>query len=66
MFIPTDKLYQISRAEQIRFELDELDKKRIRAICEDEVKNERTGETWLDYYNEQINILRMELKNLEV
>ncbi len=53
------------RAEEIRSELEELDKKRIRAICEDEVKNERTGETWLDYYNEQINLLRIELKSLE-
>lgn len=59
------KSENFARAEEIRNELEELDKKRIRAICEDEVKNERTGETWLDYYNEQINLLRIELKSLE-
>lgn len=31
--------------------IDELDKKRIRAICEPSVKDETTGQTWLEYYN---------------
>ena len=52
------------RAEEIYDELEVLDKKRIRAICEDEVRNERTGETWLDFYNVRINELRMELRSL--
>jgi hypothetical protein len=45
--------------------LDILDSKRIRAVCEDEVRDERTGETWLDYYNAQVYDLRIELKSLE-
>ncbi len=53
------------RINEILLELDELDKKRIRAVCEDEVKNAKTGETWLDYYNAQIYELRMEMKSLE-
>lgn len=42
----------------------ELDSKRIRAICEPSIKDELTGETWLDYYNNQVAVLREELKNL--
>jgi len=44
--------------------LEELDAKRIRAICENEVKNSETGETWLEYYNKQISDLRAELSSL--
>ena len=46
-------------------QINELDLKRIRAVCEPSIKDEETGETWLDYYNnlviairEQINTLR--------
>lgn len=53
------------RLEEISNELDLLDIKRIRALCEDEIKTERTGETWLDYYNSQIYDLRVEYKSLE-
>src|SRR5574344_429746 len=38
------------RKAEIESELLELDSKRIRAICEPTVKDEVTGETWLDYY----------------
>lgn len=44
--------------------LEDLDKKRVRAVCENEVKNTETGETWLDYYNNQIAELREELAHL--
>ena len=44
--------------EQVKIQIDELDKKRIRAICEPSVKNPVTGETWLEYYNQQIQELR--------
>ena len=47
------------RLEEISNELNLLDIKRIRALCEDEIKTERTGETWLDYYNSQIYDLRV-------
>jgi hypothetical protein len=46
-------------------ELEILDTKRIRAVCEDEIKDEKTGETWLDYYNSQIYDLRVELSSLQ-
>ena len=53
------------RINEIYTELDELDTKRIRAVCEDEVKDEKTGETWLDHYNSQVYDLRVELASLQ-
>lgn len=52
------------RKAQIEKELLNLDTKRIRAICEPSIKDEETGETWLDYYNTQVEVLRNELLNL--
>lgn len=49
---------------KINEELSELDMKRIRAICEPEIKDEETGETWLDYYNAEVLKLREELNSL--
>ena len=51
--------------EEINEKLDLLDTKRIRAVCEDEIRNEKTGETWLEFYNSQIYDLRTLLKSLE-
>ena len=53
------------RIDEIYTELETLDTKRIRAVCEDEVKNESTGETWLDFYNAQVYDLRVELASLK-
>ena len=50
---------------KINEELSELDIKRIRAICEPEIKDEETGETWLDYYNSQILSLREQIQQLK-
>ena len=50
--------------QKIKSELAELDSKRIRAICENETKDAETGETWLDYYNNQIRELRSQLASL--
>ena len=59
------KLKEIEiRKSEITQELLELDSKRIRAICEPSVKDETTGETWLDYYNSEVERLRTELKEL--
>ena len=44
--------------------LAEIDLKRIRAVCENEVKDESTGLTWLEYYNSQIKELRKYLETL--
>ena len=59
------KEYISNRILEIQEKLDILDTKRIRAVCEDEIRNEKTGETWLDYYNSQVYDLRVELKSLE-
>lgn len=53
------------KIEEVVEKLAILDSKRIRAVCEDEIKNEKTGETWLDYYNAQVYDLRIELQSLE-
>lgn len=53
------------RISEIHSELEALDEKRIRAVCESEVKDIKTGETWLEYYNSLIIDLRSELIALE-
>lgn len=53
------------RIEQINEELNNLDTKRIRAVCEPSIKDEETGETWLEYYNSQIVILRGQIQELK-
>lgn len=50
--------------DEIKSKLTELDSKRIRAICENEIKDETTGETWLEYYNSRVIELRKQLDNL--
>lgn len=59
------KCFISERIAEIKQELNDLDIKRIRAVCETELKTERTGESWLDYYNSQAYDLRVELKSLE-
>ena len=65
----TDRQKEIEEIEKqinkINEELSELDMKRIRAICEPEIKDEETGETWLDYYNSQILSLREQIQQLK-
>ena len=48
----------------IKSQIEELDKKRIRAICEPEIKDIESGQTWLEYYNSKISALREELIKL--
>lgn len=50
------------RLNEIQAELDELDRKRIRAIAEPSLKDENI--TWLEYYNSQISELRNEYTQL--
>lgn len=45
----------------IQSKIDALDIKRIRAIAEPSVKDETTGQTWLEYYTQQIAELRAQL-----
>lgn len=48
--------------DEILCQLYELDKKRIRAVCEPSVKDEASGETWLEYYNNRVLALRTQLQ----
>lgn len=57
--------YIKAQIEEIVEKMAIIDTKRIRAICEDDIKDERTGESWLDFYNAQIYDLRIELNSLE-
>lgn len=50
--------------EELIEQLNELDSKRIRAVCESSIKESSTGETWLDYYNNQVLNLRTKLNSL--
>lgn len=48
----------------LQSQIDELDKKRIRAICEPSIKDETTGQTWLEYYNLQVLDLRNQIAEI--
>ncbi|MGN0019102.1 MAG: hypothetical protein ACI37S_08690 [Candidatus Gastranaerophilaceae bacterium] len=50
---------QIEKAE-IKKQLEDLDKKRIRAVCEPSMKEE--NQSWLEYYNQEIQTLRAKLE----
>lgn len=54
----------LQQIEQIKAQLNNLDSKRIRAVCENEIKDSQTGETWLEYYNSKIIPLRDKLNEL--
>lgn len=58
------KIQKQQMKENLKQELDELDKKRIRAICENEVKDNSSGQTWLEFYNNKIQELRSRLNCL--
>lgn len=61
----SDEEVKNERILNIKQELKLLDEQRIRAIAEPSVKDELTGETWLEYYNAQAALLRDELSRLE-
>lgn len=46
----------------LQYQIDEIDKKRIRAIAEPALKDE--SQTWLEYYTEQIQELRRQIAEL--
>lgn len=52
------------RKAELKTQISELDLKRIRAGFEPAIKNETTGETYLEYYTTQIIALRNELYGL--
>jgi len=58
------KMENAVKEYEIQLQIDEIDKKRIRALCEPELKDPETGITWLDYYNSQILELRNRIQEL--
>lgn len=58
-----EKQKSVKKAE-IQAQLDELDLRSIRALREGGIKDEITGQTWLEYYTAQIISLREEMDNL--
>lgn len=68
--VQVDPDYEAKQAEiqkQIRLyelkeQLEELDKKRIRAMCEPSTKTE--NQSWLEYYNEQVMQIRQVMARL--
>jgi len=50
------------KLEDLKQQLDELDKKRIRAVCEPSMKT--PNQSWLEYYNEQIAQIRQVMAEL--
>ncbi len=62
------ELKKIQNKEQINLikqDLENIDKQRTRALAEPEIKDIKTGETWLEYYNRLAKTLREELQALE-
>ncbi|CCY25428.1 unknown [Brachyspira sp. CAG:484] len=57
------ELTKQNRISEIKQELNELDKKRIRAMCEP--SEYAKGVSWLEYYNQQAQSLRAELQEAE-
>ena len=51
-----------AKLEEFKKQLEELDKKRVRAICEPSMKNE--NQSWLEYYNEQVLQIRQVMAEL--
>lgn len=45
-------------------QIEELDIKRIRAIAEPQLKDADSGQTWLEYYTEQIVAIRAQISSL--
>lgn len=48
----------------LKSQIEELDKQRIRAIAEPSLKDLQSGQTWLEYYTGQIQTLRTQIAEL--
>ena len=53
-----------SKTAELTSKIEELDKKRVRAIAEPSLRDTESGQTWLEYYNEQIKTLRNQIELL--
>ena len=68
-YVQTDEYKQMietrlreEKRQELIAQIDELDKKRIRAICEPEQKTENVS--WLEFYTAQIVELRKQLQEV--
>ena len=61
----TEQLEIQEQINRLNAEISELDIKRIRAVCEPSIKDEETGETWLDYYNNLVIAIRLQINELK-
>jgi len=62
-----DKISQKQKEQtlsELQTQIEELDRKRVRAIAEPELKDSESGETWLEYYTNQIITIRNQISNL--
>ena len=50
------------KKQELQIQIEELDKKRIRAVCEPSMKT--STQSWLEYYNEQVAELRQVMAEL--
>ena len=50
-----------STLANLKSQVAELDTKRIRAIAEPALRDQESGQTWLEYYTEQIQELRAQI-----
>lgn len=53
---------KLLKIEELKLQLEELDKKRVRAICEPSMRTE--NQSWLEYYNEQVAHIRQVMAEL--
>lgn len=53
-----------AKKAELILKIEELDKKRVRASLEPSVKDASTGQTWLEFYNQQITDLRAQITSL--
>ncbi len=55
---------KIKNIQELTLQIEELDKKRVRAIAEPELKDAENGLTWLEYYTQQVRALRARIAAL--
>jgi len=48
----------------LQSQIEALDKQRIRSIAEPALKDSQSGQTWLEYYTNQIQALRVQIAHL--
>lgn len=53
-----------AKTVELTAQIAEIDKKRIRAIAEPELKDPISGKTWLEYYTQQVRDLRARIAAL--